>query len=255
MGKIWMPGNGQESNLDVITVNDPGDVMIGKVIVNKDGDPLIGTLALNGNASDNHVLTGRTYYNTDPKTKQAGSMQNWGAVNEALKINGKYKIPEGYHNGLGEITQDIKTMAGQTIIPKATQQIINCEGKYMTGNITINGVRTYANITQTVTSSTNMRVFYGLNNGDVNVSAYYVTINNLGFTPLYVSLVGEYKSGTPLHVGMDCWGIAYCLRNYDKYGNNLFYLKTENVSSSTIILPAGDYSGGRSFVIQAFGYY
>lgn len=257
MGKIWMPGSGGGVDLDLVTVTDSSDVIAGKVIVDKDGNPLTGTLALSGNTTDGQVLSGQTYYNSDPKNKRMGTMQNCGAVNQALGINGTYAIPEGYHNGSGKVTQNIPTMAGQTITPGATQQTISSNGKYMTGNIIINGVRTYASVSQTVTSSTGKRTFNGLNSGiDPNLSAYYVTISNIGFTPLFVSLVGEYSPGNPLHVAIDSWGLSYNLRNaINSFSANTYWLKVENISSNTIILPAGDYAGGRSFQFQAFGYY
>lgn len=258
MGKIWMPGGGGGADLDMVTVTDSSDVIAGKVIVDKEGNTLTGTLALSGNATDGQVLSGQTYYNSDPKNKRTGTMPNRGAVNQALGINGTYAIPEGYHNGSGKVTQNIATMAGQTITPGATQQTIFCNGKYMTGNITINGVRTYASVSRTVTSSTSMRTFNGLNSGDPNLSAYYVTISNIGFTPIFVSLVGEYKPGNPLHVAIDSWGLSYNLRTANSstsFDANAFWLKVENISSNTIILPAGDYAGGKSFLFQAFGYY
>lgn len=252
---ILLRGGG--ADLDVVTAGRP-DILAGKVIVDKDGEPLTGT------------------------------MPNRGAVNPALNAGESYSIPDGYHNGGGKVTANslasqtvsnataaqiltgfnayvngsrvqgtIPLQSGQTITPGASQQTISCSGKYMTGNIVINGVRTYASVSRTVTSSTNKRVFYGLNSGvDPNLSAYYVTITNIGFTPLFVSLVGEYGPGNPLHVACDSWGLNYSLRTGGgSFGSNMYWLKNENISSSTIILPAGDYSGGRNFHFQAFGYY
>ena len=66
MGKIWIPGGGGWSDLDVITAA-AGDVVSGKVIVDKDGEPLTGTLSLSGNADAGDVLTGKTFYNTNPR--------------------------------------------------------------------------------------------------------------------------------------------------------------------------------------------
>lgn len=257
MGKIWMPGGGGGADLDLVTVTDPSDVIAGKVIVDKEGNPLTGTLALSGNATEGQVLYGQTYYNSDPKNKRTGTMPNRGAVNQVLGINGTYAIPAGYHNGSGRVTQNVATMAGQTITPGASQQTISCSGKYMTGNIVINGVRKYASVSRTVISSTGKRSFNGLNSGiDPNLTAYYVTISNIGFTPLFVSLVGEYSPGNPLHVAIDSWGLSYNLRTANNlFGANTYWLKVENISSNTIILPAGDYAGGRSFQFQAFGYY
>ena len=102
MGKIWMPGGGGGTGLDVITAG-AGDVLSGKVIVDKDGNPLPGTLTLSGNASDSQVLAGSTYYSTDPKTKRAGTMPNYSKtptqINNIRINNNRFEVAvaAGYH--------------------------------------------------------------------------------------------------------------------------------------------------------------
>ena len=98
-----------ELDLDVITVTSP-DMLAGKVGVDKVGNPMFGT------------------------------MVNHGAVNQSLAINSTYSIPLGYHNGQGKVTQSIATMGAQTINPTASQQTVSSSGKYMTGNVVVNGV-------------------------------------------------------------------------------------------------------------------
>lgn len=170
MGKIWMPGGGGGADLDAVTVTDPSDVLAGKVIVDKEGNSLTGTLALSGNASDDQVLSGQTYYNSAPKTKRTGTMPNRGSVSQALNAGGSYTIPAGYHNGSGKVTANslssqtsgtaaaaqilsgctawvngskitgsIASLAGQTITPGTSQQTLSSSGKYMTGNVVVAG--------------------------------------------------------------------------------------------------------------------
>ncbi len=71
-----------------------------------------GTLELTGDAADSHVLTRKTYYNKDPKTRRTGTMLNRGAVAQELAAGGSYTVPEGYHNGGGKVTA--KSLASQT---------------------------------------------------------------------------------------------------------------------------------------------
>lgn len=132
MGKIWMPGGGGGADLDVVTAGKP-DILAGKVIIDKDGNPLTGT------------------------------MPDRGAINTSLGINGTYTIPEGYHNGLGKVTQGIATMGAQTINPTASQQIVSTSGKYLTGNVTVNGVSnlTAANIKKGVNVGGTVGTFQG----------------------------------------------------------------------------------------------
>lgn len=52
-----------------------GDVVAGAIAGVKDNyDPVPGTLTLTGNAQQNHVLAGETYYTTNPKSKITGTM-------------------------------------------------------------------------------------------------------------------------------------------------------------------------------------
>lgn len=111
MGKIWMPGGGGGADLDVITAG-AGDILAGKVIVGPDGEPLTGILELTGSAADSQVLSGKTYYNTDAKTKRTGTMANQGAKTASLNCGGSYTIPAGYHNGSGKVTAN--SLASQT---------------------------------------------------------------------------------------------------------------------------------------------
>lgn len=111
MGRIWMPGGGGGADLDVVTAA-AGDILNGKVIVGADGEPLVGSLVLTGNAADSQVLSGKTYYSTDAKTKRTGTMTNQGAKTSALNCGGSYTIPAGYHNGSGKVTAN--SLASQT---------------------------------------------------------------------------------------------------------------------------------------------
>ena len=62
-----------------------------------------------------------------------------------LPINGTYTIPKGYHLGGGTITQNITSQEGITVTPSKDPQILNVNGKVMTGDITVSGVDAYVN--------------------------------------------------------------------------------------------------------------
>ena len=101
-------GGVRKSLLDSITAN-ANDILSGKVVINSDGELLTGTMA------------------------------NRGAWNSSVGINGSVTIPAGYHNGSGRVTNSTATMGGQSITPRSTSQTVSCSGKYMTGNIVVNG--------------------------------------------------------------------------------------------------------------------
>lgn len=152
MGKIWMPGGGGGTDLDVVTAG-ADDIIQGKVIVGPDGEPLTGTLALSGDAGDSMVLSGKTYYNTDPKEKRTGTMPNRGTVSPGgLNCGGSYTIPAGYHNGSGKVTanslaaqtgvQSGKTAAGAGQVLTGYEAWVN--GGRVTGTMANQGAKTAA---------------------------------------------------------------------------------------------------------------
>ena len=110
---VIMGGGGGGVSSDELTAAR-GDVLKGKTAVTSDSsdEPAEGMLELTGDAADSHVLSGKTYYNKDPKTRRTGTMPNRGAVAQELAAGGSYTVPEGYHNGAGKVTA--KSLASQT---------------------------------------------------------------------------------------------------------------------------------------------
>ena len=144
MGRIWMPGGGGGVDLDAITATFE-DVLKGKVIVGPDGEPLTGVLELTGNAADSQVLVGKTYYNTDAKTKRTGTMPNQGAKTASLNCGGSYTIPAGYHNGSGKVTAN--SLASQTDATAGAGDILSgktgwVKGSKVTGTMANQGAKT-----------------------------------------------------------------------------------------------------------------
>lgn len=98
---IILKGGGG-ADLDVITA-ESSDVLAGKVFVDKNGEPLPGTLALSGDVSNDQVLAGRSYYSTNPKNKQMGSMPNYSITPtaiDAIRINNnrfEVAVARGFH--------------------------------------------------------------------------------------------------------------------------------------------------------------
>lgn len=79
MGNILIAGFGSAVDLDVVTA-EAGDIVAGKVIVDKNGNPLTGTLTLTGNAEPGDVRKNKTFYSTNAKSKQTGTMAEKGAA-------------------------------------------------------------------------------------------------------------------------------------------------------------------------------
>ena len=150
MGIILMPGiAGGGHDLDVITAT-AGDVVAGKVIVDKDGNPLTGTLALTGDAGTGDVRRGKTFYSTNPKSKQTGTMRE---------------------------------QAGGTFTPGVAQQTLVPANTYVTSAVIMRSEKYYY-ATSTASPSGSMTMLF---NGDASVSDVIYYYN--GTLPSGVTLI------------------------------------------------------------------
>lgn len=130
MGIILMPGiAGGGHDLDVITAT-AGDVVAGKVIVDKDGNPLTGTLALTGNAGGADVRNCKSFYSTDPKTKQTGSMREKGAATYTPNTANQVIAANQYLTGAQTILGDADLVAGNILYGKKIFGVAGNARKY-----------------------------------------------------------------------------------------------------------------------------
>lgn len=94
------------------------DVLKGVTFFSKDKILKTGTLELTGNAAAGDLLSGKTMYTTNAKSKITGTMVdrgNWGAN---LSPGGSVTIPGGKHGGSGKVTAS-KDYAGRCIYASA----------------------------------------------------------------------------------------------------------------------------------------
>ena len=91
-------------------------------------------------ATESKVRTGKTFIGSGTDDIRTGTVPEHAQVSYSLPANGTYNIPAGIHNGDDTISQSIPTMAGQTVEPGVGEIIIECAGKYMTGDIIVNAV-------------------------------------------------------------------------------------------------------------------
>lgn len=112
-----------------------------------------------------------------------GTMPNQGTWNSSVGVNSSIAIPRGYHSGDGKVSNSVATMGAQTITPSHSQQTISCSGKYMTGNITINGTNIFRQYVGTTYASGSKLTFYMKKWGGTNYSRslYYCDVYPSGF--------------------------------------------------------------------------
>lgn len=68
------------------TTATAGDILKGKTANDGEGEQIIGTLKLTGDADAGEVLSGKSFYTTNPKSKQTGTMVNNGRWPDAEKL-------------------------------------------------------------------------------------------------------------------------------------------------------------------------
>lgn len=140
-------------------------------------EPAEGQLELTGNAQAAHVLNGETFYTSDPKKKQSGTMQNrggyWGWGNSKGNDGGNQRmwirLPGGYYNENAEVYlswEDIRNMAGITPEKvKKNEWILGIQGNFEgwvpeAQDLYYNGVNTAGFTAQDGWTFENMRIAF-----------------------------------------------------------------------------------------------
>jgi|GEM_PF-1474354 len=203
---ILKGGGGSGADLDVITAG-AGDVLAGKVTVDKEGNPITGTMPANGG----------TYWNRDLQLGlESDNLYSFFPIGNYSQFDSRgalHRIPIArLQTAIGAtpakilsgqsvagVAGGIAQMAGQTINPTASQQIVSTSGKYLTGNVTVNGVSnlTAANVKKGVNVGGTVGTWEGFVASSVdlyNRGAWgSITSSNLGPT---WSDQGDYRPGT-----------------------------------------------------------
>lgn len=159
MKQIWM-----------LLQRNRGDVLSGKVIVDKNGNPFTGTMPDNSTRTSNGNVPGINSAYPDLATREGINLQICEDTNGTRRIN--MAPPKGYYNGEVYINRPasdfgnapasaidpdytatsqnglnmrgtMPTMGGQEITPATYQQTVSCNGKKMTGDVTVNPIPNY----------------------------------------------------------------------------------------------------------------
>lgn len=91
-------------------------------------------------ATELKVRNGKTFIGAGSDEIRTGTVPEYAQSNNSLAVNATYNIPVGIHNGVDVVSQSVPTMPGQTITPGVGEIVIECAGKYMTGDIIVEAV-------------------------------------------------------------------------------------------------------------------
>ena len=141
-------GSGAGTGSDECTATK-GDVLKGKTAVTSDSDDeaAAGTLELTGNAGAANVLAGKTFYSTDAKSKQSGTMPNVAAIDPAKSTsmsggNLYVRMTNGAHvqnasSGYPEVSVPAQT---KTATPGASAVTVSPDANKVLEKVTVNAV-------------------------------------------------------------------------------------------------------------------
>ena len=87
--------------------------------------------------TESKVRINKTFIGAGSDDIRTGTVPEYAQSNNNLAINATYNIPAGIHNGIDVISQSITTMTGQTVTPGVGEIVIECAGKYMTGDVVV----------------------------------------------------------------------------------------------------------------------
>ncbi len=103
---------------------------------------------LTGNATSADVLSGKTFYSTDPRTRQTGSIPTVTHLNPTASINTSTGVVTASHtqsagyvasSGTTTGTLNLSTQAAKTVTPTMAEQTAVAANKYTTGAVKVAG--------------------------------------------------------------------------------------------------------------------
>ena len=128
ISKVVYGGN---TLIDLTGDNVTADKMlVGTTAHGKDGEPIVGTCEFDVNSADatateEETLLGKTFYARGQK--RTGTMPNNGAVTGVISTkDGKYVIPQGYHDGSGGV--QIAETEREKLIPSNIREGVSILG-------------------------------------------------------------------------------------------------------------------------------
>lgn len=194
---------GTIETLNAITVTSNGTIQTNGKYVNGDIVVNVPAPTLDGNATADQVLSGKTFY-SNSTTKKTGTMHNVGQEHGIINntTSPRYNIAKGYHDGTGYVEINagkIVDCVAANILQGKT--ILGVQGTLVKGitpsgtlDITTNGTKDVTNY-----ASVNVNVpLPTLNAPTISLSNSTVTITNPATNGSFVSGYDVYKNGTLL---------------------------------------------------------
>lgn len=218
------------------TTATAGDILKGKTANDGEGEQIIGTLELTGDADAGEVLSGKTFYTTNPKSKQTGTMVNNGRWPDAEKLTLEgskiwmYKTSGYTEGGLGIAASNLGNASSGHVLSGVSASSSN--GLKFSGTMTNRGAWG-----STINPGGSVTVPQGYHNGSGWVQARGVNANDAIGKIQYASTTARYVSDSHKYI----LGVAGV--NGANYNDFLqFYLSSDHHTATWAEAPGSSWT-------------
>lgn len=218
------------------TTATAGDILKGKTANDGEGEQIIGTLELTGDADAGEVLSGKTFYTTNPKSKQTGTMVNNGRWPDAEKLTLEgskiwmYKTSGYTEGGLGIAASNLGNASSGHVLSGVSASSSN--GLKFSGTMTNRGAWG-----TTLNPGGSVTVPQGYHSGGGKVKARAVNANDVIGKIHYASTTARYVSDSHKYI----LGVAGV--NGTNYNDFLqFYLSSDHHTATWAGAPGSSWT-------------
>lgn len=138
-----------------------------------------GTDTSDATATTAQILSGYTCYVDDVKI--TGSMIDRGAVSQSLNPGDSYTIPDGYHNGGGEVT--VSSLSSNTSGTANASRILSGYNAWIGGSLVSGSMTNRGAVSQTLAANGSYTIPSGWHNGSGKVTQSLTTQGAKSVTP------------------------------------------------------------------------
>ena len=143
-----------------------------------DGQKLTGTLELTGNAYPEHVVSGKTFYNTNAKSKQTGTMPTITDSDTVLYANESFILRTGYHDT--QVTISSADLSDQTSGTATATDMLEGSTAWVNGEKVVGTIPIVEPESQTISAGESYTIPIGYHDGSEVITSESLNEQTIG---------------------------------------------------------------------------